>query len=118
MQRRHLALTIRLTDAGLRQDWHPILTAISSSGLESIHRETSRETSDATEYAFEGLGEMVRDVIFEDLNGGNPGRALVSDLSFAADAHNRRIVVQAVDERRQRIRVYPRIRVDLRHRSA
>ena len=113
MQRGDFALAVRLTYAGLRQNWHPILTTISSSSFETVHRETSRKTGDTAKHAFEGFGQMMRDVVFEDLNSGNPRRALVSNLRFAADTHDRRIVSQAVHERSHGVGVDSGIRVNL-----
>ena len=57
-------------------------------GERTIHTETPRETSDTTENGFEGFSEMMGDIIFEDLDHGNPTPALVRNLCFSAETHD------------------------------
>ena len=54
----------------------------------TVHTETPRETSDTTENGFEGFRKMMGDVIFENLDHGNPTPALIRNLCFSAETHD------------------------------
>ena len=55
---------IVLDDIGVGKDGDPVST-FSLGRLDSVDRETSRKTSDTTEYGLERLGQVVRDVVFK-----------------------------------------------------
>jgi hypothetical protein len=67
-------------------------------GTDAVERETTGKTGDRTEERFEGLGEMVRDVVLVDLDHGPPGGLFVRELGLAADADDGGVVRAGGDE--------------------
>jgi hypothetical protein len=58
-------LRVMFDNIRIGQDGNPV--AIRTLGcFDTIHTETARQTSDTTKDRFEGLGLMVRDVVFKD----------------------------------------------------
>ena len=58
-------LGVVLDDIGVGEERNPV-TRLSLGSLDSVHRETSRETGDSSKDGLEGLGLMMGDVVLED----------------------------------------------------
>lgn len=67
----HDGLAVLLDNLGLDDEGNPVVARRLAS-LQPEHRETSGETGHTTEYGLEGLGVMVGDEVFEDLDSRNP----------------------------------------------
>lgn len=57
-------------------------------GTNSVHGETSWQTSDRSKQTLEGFGEMVRDVVLVNLNHRPPRAFFVVEFRLSTDADN------------------------------
>lgn len=71
MQRLDIALAVLADNLGLDDERDPALLRLFA-GFDSEHGEASRKTGDTSEDGFEGLGLMMRDEVFKDLDGRDP----------------------------------------------
>ena len=65
---------------------------------DSIQRETTRQTGDGTKEGFKGLGEMVRNVVFVDLDHRPPRTFLIRQLGLSTNADDPGIVRRNGDQ--------------------
>lgn len=93
-----------LNNFGFRDNWHPV--TITFTGLETVHTETARQTCYTTKHSFKAFGKMMRNKVFIDLNGSNPGVTLVGNLGFATETHNQVIIDHTVDQQSKRRCIY------------
>jgi hypothetical protein len=61
-------------------------------GTDAVEGETTGKTGDRAEQAFEGLGEMVREVVFVDLDHSPPRPLFVLEFGFTADSDDTGII--------------------------
>ncbi len=97
-------MTVLLDDFGLGDEGDPVVIALLP-GFEAVHGETTGKTGHTTKDGLEGLGQMMGDEILVDLDPGDPRLPLVGDTGLAADAHDEVVVLHAVDEVLQGIRI-------------
>jgi len=70
----------------------------------TVHTEAPRKTGDTTKDGLESFGEMVRDVILENLNHRNPTSLFVCDLGLSAQPHYIIIFDHRSNHKRHRVR--------------
>jgi hypothetical protein len=64
----------------------------------AVERETSWKTRHGAEEGFESFREMMRDVVFVDLDHGPPRAFFVFEFGFAANTDDTRVVCTRGDE--------------------
>lgn len=87
VQRVNIRLCVLVDDAVGDDDGPPLVRR-----PDTIQTETTGQASDGAEQTLKRLGQMVRDVVFVDLNHRPPRLVLVGDLCLATDTDNARVV--------------------------
>ena len=99
VQRLDNVLRVFLDNFGFGDDWDPVVALAS---LEAVHAEASRQTGHTSKDRLEALAEMMGDVVLKDLNGRDPGLALVGNLGLATEAHDEGVIVKTVHQQTAR----------------
>lgn len=79
----------------------------------TVHAETPGKTGDTTKDGLESLGKMVRNIILENLNHGNPTGLFIRDLGLSTQSHYIIILDHRSDHKCHRIGKDLGIRIDL-----
>ena len=100
VQSRYFTLTVFFDDLWLDNQRNPVI-ATGFARLEPEHGKTAWKTRNTTKDRLESFGKVMRDEVFEHLDGGDPRLSLICDTSLPAHPHNHLIVMHAIDEMAQ-----------------
>lgn len=96
----YLALAILLHNLWLYNQGNPVI-ACTSPRFKTEHGETSGKAGNTSENGLEGLGKVVGNEVFEDLNACHPRPPLVRYAGLPTNAHDHRIMMHAIDKMTQ-----------------